>query len=330
VLAVAVVVLLVAAGAGATGYYRWCQGASGDQSPVTFTIPPGTSGNEIVGALHTQGIIRCGSVAKYIVRNRGLSSSFEAGEYHLQRNMTLDDAIAGLVKGPVVRTVDFTVPEGWRVDQISQAAQKDLGIPAAQFEAQAKSGTYSLPPYLPPGKSTVEGFLFPKTYTFPKDSVNADVVIKRQLEQFKTETQHLPWARTKALGITPYEAVIVASMIERETAVPSERPLIAAVIYNRLNSGQILGIDATVQYIDPNPADGLTESDLAIKSPYNTRLYKGLPPTPIASPSLASIRAALMPAKSDAAYYVACGAGGHHKFTASYTEFLKLKQECLG
>jgi UPF0755 protein len=156
------------------------------------------------------------------------------------------------------------------------------------------------------------------------------VVIKRQLEQFKTETQHLPWGRTKALGITPYEAVIVASMIERETAIPSERPLIAAVIYNRLNRGEILGIDATVEYIDPNPADGLTESDLAIKSPYNTRLYKGLPPTPIASPSLASIRAALTPAASDAIYYVACGSGGHHKFTSSYQEFLQLKKECLG
>jgi UPF0755 protein len=264
------------------------------------------------------------------VKNRGLSSSFEAGEYHLQKNMTLDEAIAGLSKGPVVRTVDMTVPEGWRLTQIGQAVQKDLGIPAAQFEAQATSGNYSLPPYLPAGKKTVEGFLFPKTYTFARDSVNSDVVIKRLLDQFRTETQHLPWANTKALGITPYQAVIIASMIERETAVPAERPLIAAVIYNRLNRGEILGIDATVQYIDPNPADGLTESDLAIKSPYNTRLYKGLPPTPIDSPSLASIRAALSPAKSDVAYYVACGSGGHHKFTSSYTEFLQLKQQCLG
>jgi UPF0755 protein len=264
------------------------------------------------------------------VKNRGLSSSFEAGEYHLRRNMTLDDAIAGLSKGPVVRTVDFSVPEGWRVTQISAAAQKDLGIPANQFEAQATSGKYSLPPYLPAGKKTVEGFLFPKTYTFARDSVNSDAVIQRQLDQFKTETQHLPWSNAKSLGVTPYQIVTIASMIERETAVPSERPIIAAVIYNRLNSGQILGIDATVQYIDPNPADGLTESDLKIKSPYNTRLYKGLPPTPIGSPSLASIRAALTPANTNDEYYVACGNAGHHKFTSSYTEFLQLKQQCLG
>lgn len=325
-----VVLLAVAGGVAASGYYRWCQGASGAQEAVKFVVPAGATGTEIVSSLHAQGVTRCDGVARYIVKKRGLSSSFEAGEYHLTRNMTLDAALAGLAEGPIVKTVDFTVPEGWRLTQIADAAQKELGIPSHQFLQQAQSGAYVLPPSLPSGKETVEGFLFPKTYTFERDAVNADSVISRQLEQFDTETKSLSWGKTKGLGITPYEAVIVASMIERETAIASERPLVSAVIYNRLQRGEILGIDATLQYIDPDPSDGLTDADLAIENPYNTRIYKGLPPTPIGSPSLSSLRAALNPAHSDVGYYVACGSGGHHKFTASYEEFQRLKQECLG
>ena len=119
-------------------------------------------------------------------------------------------------------------------------------------------------------------------------------------------------------------------MIEREALLPSDRAKIAAVIYNRLADGMPLGIDATIGYIDPDPSNGLTVSDFAIDSPYNTRLHTGLPPTPIASPGIASLTAALAPAHVPYLYYVLCGADGHHKFSVSYNQFLADKASCLG
>jgi UPF0755 protein len=120
---------------------------------------------------------------------------------------------------------------------------------------------------------------------------------------------------------------VIASMIEREAANDAERPLIASVIYNRLASGTPLYIDATLNYVDPDPSDGLTEADLTMNSPYNTRKVKGLPPTPIASPGLPSIKAALQPAHTDYVYYILCGST--HRFTASYQQFKLWKDQCL-
>ncbi len=130
--------------------------------------------------------------------------------------------------------------------------------------------------------------------------------------------------------MSDYQIVVIASMIEREAAVASDRAKIAAVIYNRLADGMPLGIDATIGYIDPDPSNGLTVSDFAIDSPYNTRLHTGLPPTPIASPGIASLRAALAPADVPYLYYVLCGANGAHRFSVSYQQFLSDKAECLG
>ena len=142
-------------------------------------------------------------------------------------------------------------------------------------------------------------------------------MITRLLDQFGTEAQGLPWENANALGVTPYQIVVIASMIEEEAKIDADRPKIAAVIYNRLAKGMTLGIDATVGYIDPDPSNGLTDADLAIDSPYNTRLNPGLPPTPIASPWTASLRAALEPADVPYLYYVACGSGGGHRFSTA-------------
>ena len=130
--------------------------------------------------------------------------------------------------------------------------------------------------------------------------------------------------------MTPYQIVVVASMIEKEAKLDSDRPKIAAVIYNRLAKGMILGIDATVGYIDPDPSNGLTSADLAIDSPYNTRLNPGLPPTPIASPGKESLLAALQPANVPYLYYVACGSNGGSRFSTDYAQFLHDKAVCLG
>ncbi len=187
-----------------------------------------------------------------------------------------------------------------------------------------------LPPYLPEGTASPEGFLFPKSYEFVKEGLSARVVAEQLLEQFREEAEKLPFDRTEELGVTPYELVIIASMIEEEAGVDRDRRLIAGVIYNRLEIGMALGIDATLLYDDPTPDGELSTPDLAFDSPYNTRINAGLPPTPIASPGEKSLRAALDPADTEFLYYVLCGADGHHKFGLTLAEHNRNVDECLG
>jgi UPF0755 protein len=326
--------LLLLAGllaAGGARYYAWCEGASGPRDPVRFTVAEGASGAEVVSALHDKGVIRCGAVSRLILRRSGLADDVRTGTYELTTNMNPGEAFAVLTTPPApVPQVRLTIPEGYRLTQIAQRVQQVAGIPAARFLKVANDGTWSLLPYLAAGKS-LEGFLFPQTYEFLAHGTTARDVISRLLHEFGSEVAGLPWDNATArLGLTPYQVVIVASMIEREARVPRDRPLIAAVIYNRLRSGMSLGIDATVAYIDPDPSNGLTNSDLHIHSPYNTRLHPGLPPTPIASPGLASLRAALQPANVDYLYYVLCGADGHHAFSRTAARFERDKARCLG
>jgi UPF0755 protein len=224
--------------------------------------------------------------------------------------------------------VRLTIPEGYRLTQIAERVHEELGIDEDRFLTLAQSKDLSLDPYLPAGKGA-EGFLFPETYRFSKDSSAKDV-IDRLLDQFATEAEGLEWGNAEALGVSAFEIVVIASMIEREAAVASDRAKISAVIYNRLAEGMALGIDATVGYIDPDPSNGLTVSDFEIDSPYNTRLNTGLPPTPIASPGIASLGAALAPADVPYLYYVLCGDNGEHRFSVSYDQFLSDKAECLG
>jgi UPF0755 protein len=311
-------------------YYLWCEGASGPRTPVAFTVEEGASGEDVVNALHDRGVLRCATVSRWMLARNGQADEVRAGTYDLTTNMRPSEAFDVITKAPPpVPTVRLTIPEGYRLTQIADRVHEVIGIPADRFLDAADRGHRSLPPYLPAGKS-LEGFLFPQTYEFLAQGTSPGEVIDRLLQQFSTEADSLPWHNTEGLGVSPYEVVIIASMIEREARVPEDRPLIAAVIYNRLDRGMALEIDATVAYIDPEPANGLTVSDFRIRSPYNTRLHSGLPPTPIASPGLASLQAALDPAKVGYLYYVLCGTDGSHAFSSSYDRFLKDKARCLG
>jgi UPF0755 protein len=316
----------------AVRYYNWCRSSGTPRHSVTVRVPPGATGDDVVSILSDRGVIRCGGlIGRSLLEDTGRADEVRAGTYDLTTNMTLDRALAVITKAPKpVKTVSITIPEGYRLTQIADVVHKDLGISPGAFLDAATSGDHWLPPYLPKGEPTTEGFLFPNTYEFAKGDTTADDVVSKLLEDFRVEAQNLPWKNAKRLGLSPYEIVTVASLVEREAVIPSERPKIAAVIYNRLRTGEILGIDAALQYIDPDPSNGLTESDLQIDSPYNTRTHKGLPPTPIASPGLASLRAALEPADVPYRYYVLCGADGSHVFTASYQQFLADKARCLG
>jgi UPF0755 protein len=317
------------------GYYQWCQGASGPQRPVSLVVHSGTSASGILGQLHENDVIRCsGLVGKVLLHEKG-TPDFRAGTFQLTTNMTLDEAIAVLTAPPHhAKTVTLTIPPGFRLTQIAARVHDVLPkIPAKQFLDRTMSGTFSLPPYLPKDTKSMEGFLFPETYRVAVKTATTDGVIRLLLDQFGQEVKDLPWSKAEGLGVTPYQVVTVASMIEREAGVDKDRPLIAAVIYNRMKINMRLEIDATLLYDDPTPGDGtLTASDLLSKSPYNTRTHSGLPPTPIASPQLLSVQAALQPAHVPYLYYVLCPKDGHgvHRFSVSYQDFLNNKHECLG
>jgi UPF0755 protein len=322
--------VLVGSVVAASAYYGHCKGASGPKDDVAFTVEPGTSGEEVVSQLHDLGVLRCdGFVGRILLRGTGKADQIRAGSYTLTTNMTFDEALLVLsTPPPPVPTARLTIPEGYRLTQIAERVHEALSIAEDRFLAAAQDPDWSLDPYLPTGKGT-EGFLFPETYRFAKDATSKEV-IQRLLDQFETEADGLDWANAKDLGVSNYEVVVIASMIEREARVPSDRAKISAVIYHRLEKGMPLGIDATVGYIDPDPSNGLTVSDFEIDSPYNTRLHTGLPPTPIASPGIPSLRAALNPADVPYLYYVLCSSNGAHRFSVSYDQFLSDKAECLG
>jgi UPF0755 protein len=197
----------------------------------------------------------------------------------------------------------------------SYAAATAAARPPAAFVGQMKR------------PRAIEGFLFPDTYDFGLSSKGADIV-RLQLQRFDEVWRGIDLSGARARGRTPYDVLIVASMVERETRVPAERPLVAAVIYNRLDKGMTLGIDATLRYgLGIQGTRPLTRAQLASDNPYNTRRFRGLPPTPIGNPGLASMRAAARPAAVDYLYYVRKPDKLHHFFTADAQEFCKKAAE---
>ena len=169
----------------------------------------------------------------------------------------------------------------------------------------------------------LEGFLFPATYEFTEDTTSR-ALVRQQLEAFARAWEGVELDYAKSKNLTAYDVLVIASMVEKEVQVPKERPLVAAVIYNRLKLGMTLGIDATIRYGLGVPAtESLRESQLADPNPYNTRIHAGLPPTPIANPGLAAIQAAAHPAEVDYLYFVRNADCKSHFFTASEDEFFR-------
>lgn len=315
------IVLFGGGGAAVFGYYTWATGASGPQKRVSLTIPKGTTGAEVGELLEDKGVIRSALAFRVLLRFRGVSSDFKAGRYtNLTTNMAISDVIKRLEDGPKVKSVLVTFPEGFTVEQTAARAARDLDISRKRFLQLATSGKFSAPPYLPEGKKTVEGFLYPNTYDFVKD-VGPKGVIDRLLTSFKEQAAGLPWERAEQFKVSPYEIVTIGSLIEQEARFAPDRRKIARVIYNRLERGMPLQIDATIQYAlgDFSP---ILLKDREIDSPYNTYLHQGLPPTPIGNPGRSSLSAALSPASGNWLYYVLieCDTGRHY-FTDSLSDF---------
>jgi UPF0755 protein len=244
--------------------------------------------------------------------------------------MTYAAAIDALTKPPPPAiVVRVTIPEGYTRLQIARLAQAD-DLGGSYLAASARSPDLNPSRYgAPQGVANLEGFLFPATYQIDAGAPASELVAA-QLAAFAHRFGPAEASRARALHLTPYELLTVASMIEREAQTQRDRPLIAAVIYNRLRRGMPLGIDATLVYAlelqthAPAGTHELTEAQLQMNSPYNTRLHTGLPPTPIANPGTASIEAAAHPAHVPYLYYVAAADGcGEHVFSSAYADFQK-------
>jgi uncharacterized YceG family protein len=179
----------------------------------------------------------------------------------------------------------------------------------------------------PAGTNSLEGFLFPDTYQL-RVPINVDTLVNDQLTRFKQEWAGVNLGYPHGHGLSSYQALIVASMVEKEAETQKDRPLIASVIYNRLREGMLLQIDATVRYAVSNYKSPITESQLHSSSPFNTYVHKGLPPTPIANPSLSSMQAAAHPATTNYLFFVVkpCG-NGEHAFASTYAQFLQEEQQ---
>ena len=295
--------------------------------PVSVVIEEGESASQIAAKLHDKGVVTSATLFRFLVWLQGREGDFKPGYYVFYTGMHYGEVFAMLEAGPDYE-VRLTIPEGLTVEQTADRVAGAVAISAADFTAAAMSGDYGVDIIPAENQGNLEGFLFPKTYELTAE-VTAREIVQMLLNQFSMETSGLDWSQADRLGVTPYQAVIIASLIEREAVLDDERPLVAAVVYNRLGLDMPLQIDATVQYALPEWKDVLTYEDLETPSPYNTYLNKGLPPAPICSPGLASIRAALNPADVDYLYYVATGDGGHF-FTADYNEFLRVKEEVQG
>jgi UPF0755 protein len=329
VLAVAItgVVLLGALGVWANRQIN-PSGSPGDVR--TITVPKGATSSDIGDLLSDEGIIGSPFVWSWYLRING-GGPFEAGEYSLAAHSSMGDVVDTMSRGPKPPDEKrFTVPEGFTVKQtLARLADptKGLGFDVATMQQLLSSGQIRST-YLPDTVTSSEGILFPDTYEVqPKatpDQVLATMV--SQLDATFAEL-HVETAQTD-FHLTPYEVLITASLIEEETKVPEERPMVARVIYNRLKQGIPLGIDATSRYEAEITRGDRSKVDFSSTSPYNTRKVKGLPPTPIASPGRASIEAALHPADGTWIYYVLKDSRGHHTFTDSASEFAKAKQRC--
>ena len=274
-------------------YYGWCSEASGPKDPVAFQVRKGAGGSEVVAISTTGGPpVRPG--LEVALRRSGIEDRFRAGSFELTTNMTPDEAFEVLTTPPEpVPTRPAHDPRGIPADPDRRSRRGGAGDPGEAVPEAAEEGAGLCPPYLPEDATSIEGFLFPETY-FVREDADADSS-SAAARPVRHRGRVVRLGQRGGARVTPYEVVIIASMIEREAALDRERPIIAGVIYNRLKIGMTLGIDATLLYDDPTPDGQLSFSDLEYDSPYNTRINAGLPPTPIASPGRASLEAALQP-----------------------------------
>ena len=311
-----ITLLAVIAGVGVVGvaatlYKRTSEPYKGYEAAEQFvSIEPGSSTRAIGERLIQAGVVRNELTFRAALWRTGHARSLQAGEFRFDRPMTPTEVIEKIARGEIYNR-RITFPEGLTIQEMARIFEQQGFGKAAAF-AEAARDTSAIRD-IDPAATDLEGYLFPETYSLPRDTTSdrlVQLMVGRFRQLFTPEKQQA----ALALELTPRQAVTLASLVEKETAVPSERPVVSAVYLNRLKIGMPMQADPTVIYALQRARryDGnLRRDDLLFDSPYNTYRYPGLPPGPIASPGLASLEAAIAPGSADYLYFVSRNDGSH-------------------
>jgi UPF0755 protein len=297
---------------------------------MRFVVPNGISSARIASILENEGLIKSGTVFSYYLKYKKEGAGFKAGEYAMNPGITIDRIIEMLNNGEILvpETFTVTIPEGFTVTEIADVLSRSGHVDRAKFLELVNNPSLIkpsegmvIPPFvaqIPENegmKFRLEGYLFPETYEMRTDISTDDAVVKL-LQQLTKKLSTLPEDWTEQLEnnkISFHELMTIASLVEREVILDEERAVVAGIIYNRMNKKMPLQIDATVQYALDEHKERLLIEDTKIESPYNTYVNAGIPPGPIASPSIDAIKAVLYPEETKFFYYVTKkdGTNGH-------------------
>ena len=327
VLLLTILAVIVGVPALAANVYLRSIGGWGSSDPgraVELVVPEGAGVETIGKLLEEKGVIDSAFGFRIAAYLEGGAEDIQAGRYEIPVGLTARDALAALISNrPVADFVSVTFPEGLWLTDFARILEENTDLSGDRFLRMLEKGKVRSS-LLPQGSNNHEGLLFPSTYQVSEEDDEASVA-RRLVEEMEEQVAPIDFSVAEGLGYSRYEAIVIASMIEAEAKIDSERAKVARVIYNRLELGEKLGIDATVNYAIGDHKLDLTVSELAVDSPYNTRLYPGLPPTPIGAPGAEALEAAAEPADGDWLFYVLADCDGRHAFSATYDEFLQDK-----
>jgi len=320
-----VLTLLILIGVPALGgiLYLNSIGVTSSSAPgkmVAFEIPAGTSITEVGELLEKKGIIKSAFGFRVATYLHGGDEGIQAGTYELSSGLSARDALDTILEGPEVKFITVTFPEGSWLTEFASGLTENTDIDGEDFLQTLESGKVEAN-LLPEGSTNFEGMLFPSTYQLiEKDTPKT--IAQRLVNEMESQLDKANLSKAEAMGYSQYEILIIASMIQAEAGVSEDTGKIARVIYNRLDQGIMLGIDATVIYGLGERKNSLTATDLDSESPYNTRKVPGLPPTPIGAPGAEALKAAGNPPEGPWVYYVLKDCDGRHAFSVDYDDFL--------
>jgi UPF0755 protein len=289
--------------------------ACGDDTPRRVVIPSGSSFRAAADSLAHRGVIGSPTAFRIYARLTSSDRSIQAGTYEFRSSQSWGEILDALASGRGLAHT-FTIPEGFALASIVGVVAKSLAIAPESVEVATRDTAFLRRLDIP--TETLEGYLFPDTYTFPSGS-SAREVVEAMVERFEQAWKPAWTAQLDSLALSRHDVVTMASIVEKEARVAEERPVISAVYYNRLRVGMLLQADPTVQYALGRHVERVLYRDLETDSKYNTYKYPGLPPGPIASPGAASLEAAVYPAKVPYLFFVA-HPDGHHEFRRTFRE----------
>jgi UPF0755 protein len=312
---------VLTAGAGvAFWFYQYAvTPVGGPVETVVVWVKPGQGFFETMGQLQAAGLVRKPERFRWLAYLQGYETRIRAGEYALSGALSPQAILETMVQGDTILH-KVVIPEGATVAQIGDIVEKAGLVPKATF--MAKAFDVSLAEALGVEGRSLEGYLFPETYFFPK-GITAEQILRKMVAQFRRVFDDRWVSRAGEQGFTVHEVVTLASIVEKETGRPDERPRIASVFLNRLQKRMRLESDPTVIYGLENFDGNITRKDLKTDTPYNTYRIKGLPPGPISNPGKASLEAVLYPPSEPYLYFVSKNDGSHH-FSKSFSEHRRM------